>query len=119
MAMLAIVGHCGAARAVSATANAPQPVLSTSLPGAFAVTADQPQLVQGLPICKSSKVSAIAAQPQSAVTALVVMGIVLAALAGKGWLTHLVGPAGRSPPRAPATVLTGQDLLNRFCLARR
>lgn len=93
--------------------------MSTSLTNALAAKSDQPQLGQGLPICKGSKVFAIAALPKSAVTALIVLGVVVAGLIGSGWLAQLVVPAGRGPPRAPAASLTGQDLLTLFCLARR
>nr|VTP04380.1 hypothetical protein BIN_B_05507 [Mycobacterium riyadhense] len=119
VAILAIVGHCGAARTLSAPSNPPRPVLSTSLPAALTFTADQPQLVQGLAICQSSKLFAIAGLPTPAGTALMVIGVGLAVVVGNGWLAQLLVFAGRGPPRAPATALTGQDLLRRICLARR
>ncbi|WP_458259759.1 putative copper homeostasis (lipo)protein LpqS, partial [Mycobacterium tuberculosis] len=34
-------------------------------------------------------------------------------------LTDPVAPAARGPPAAQGSVRTGQDLLTRFCLARR
>ncbi|AYE99459.1 hypothetical protein C0J29_31425 (plasmid) [Mycobacterium paragordonae] len=90
-----------------------------SLPLAVHASADQPQLAQERPICKASKVFAIDAIPAAVMTALVVLGLGLAALAGMGWLTQLVAPAGRSPPHPRVAILSGRDLLTRFCLARR
>lgn len=119
VAGLAIVGHCGLVRTASSPSSPSQPSLSTSLPSALTAKSEQPQLDQGLPICKASKVFAIGALPKSATIALILLGVVLAGLIGKGWLAQLVVPAGRGPPRAPTTSLTGQDLLTRFCLARR
>lgn len=118
VAALAIVGHCVPVRA-AASLSPPQQLPATSLPVAVHASADQPQLAQGRPICKASKVFAIDAIPKASVTALVVLGVGLAALAARGWLIQLVTPAGRSPPRTSVAFLSGQDLLTRFCLARR
>ena len=118
VAGLAIMGHCASVRTLSAASDPLQLSSSTSLPSAVTATASQPRLVQGLPICKATKLLAIAALPKSA-NALTALGVVLTGLAGMGWRTQLLALAGRGPPGAPAIPLTGQDLLTRFCLARR
>lgn len=119
VAALAIVGHCVPARSTASPSSPPQHLSVASLPVAVHAGADQPQLAQERPTCKASKVLAIAAIPEVSVTALVVLGVGLAALAAGGRLTRLVAPAGRSPPHARVSVLSGQELLTRFCLARR
>lgn len=118
VAGLAIVGHCVPARPTTL------PFSSSSLPSvspgpAFSARADQPNLGQVLPLCKASKVLAIDAIPKSMITALALFGLGLAALVAKGWLAQLVAPAGRSPPNARVPRLAGQELLTRFCIARR
>ena len=117
VAILAIAGHCGLLRSV------PQPPpsqsLLTSLGGELTANAAQPHLVDGLPICKSSKALVTAALPKSAPTASIALGAGVAAIIGMALLARLVVPAGRGPPRALVTARTGQDLLTRFCLARR
>ncbi len=119
VAALAIIGHCVPMRAAaSPSPSAPrQPV--ASLPLAVHASADQSQLAQERPICKGSKVFAIDAIPAAVMTALVVLSAGLATLAGMGWQTQLVAPAGRSPPHPPVAVLSGQDLLTRIRVARR
>ena len=44
---------------------------------------------------------------------------VLAAVAAVGCCLDRTQPSRRGPPRGPATPVTCQDLLTRFCLARR
>jgi hypothetical protein len=46
--------------------------------------------------------------------ALIAAVVVLAGSCGRAILA-----AGRGPPRALATVLTGQQILARFCISRR
>lgn len=116
---LAIVGHCVPVRA-AASAFSPQQQLSiASLPVPVHTSADQLQLAQERPICKASKVFAIDAIPKVAMPALVLLVVALAALAARGWLTQLAAPAGRSPPHPCVAILSGRDLLTRYCLARR
>lgn len=119
VATLAIIGHCVPVRAAASPSSPPQQLSVASLPLAVHASADQPQLAQERPICKASKVFAIDAIPAAVMNALVVLGLGLAALAGMGWLTQLVAPAGRSPPHPRVATLSGRDLLTRFCLARR
>lgn len=115
---LAIIGHCRLLRSVSEPPYPSQPLLS-SVSGNLTLNADQPRLVEGLPICKSSKMFATAALPKPAAAALIALGAVTAGVVVKEWLSQLVVAAGRGPPPALAAALTGQDLLTRFCLARR
>lgn len=119
VAALAIVGHCVPVRATASPHSPSQQLSAASLPIAVHGSADQPQLAQELPMCKASKVLAIDAIPGVSLTSLVILGVGMAALAAGGWLTRLVAPAGRSPPFARVSVLSGQDLLTRFCVARR
>lgn len=119
VAALAIVGHCVPAPAAASAFSPQQQPSIASLPVAVHASADQPQLAQERANCKASKVFAIDAIPKVAVPALVLLGVALAALAARGWLTQLVAPAGRSPPHARVAILSGQDLLTRICLARR
>ncbi|ASQ89216.1 hypothetical protein CE197_13075 [Mycobacterium intracellulare subsp. chimaera] len=67
--------------------------------------------------CHHAFTIAVLPAPWSA--ALVGLGVVVALVALRGSLPHRVAPIGRGPPRAAATFITGQDLLTRFCLARR
>lgn len=119
VAGLAIVGHCVPARPSTLPASFSFSLSSASPGQALNARADQPNLGQTLPVCKASKVLAIDAIPKSANTALLLLGLGLAALVVKGWLAQLVTPAGRSPPNAGVRGLTGQELLTRFCIARR
>lgn len=119
VAGLAILGHCVPVRIPSLPSYAEQSQSSTSLPAAFGAGADQSYLAQVLPVCKASKIFALEAIPQSAVTTLLALGIGVVALAVRGRLAQLVVPAGRSPPAGPVAILAGQHLLTRFCLSRR
>lgn len=118
VAALAIAGHCGLSRAVPQHLSPVQSVLS-SRGGELTAHAGQPHLVDGLPNCKASTVLVTPALPKSANTALIALGAGLTAVIGMALLAQLVPPAGRSPPLALVTSLSGQDRLTRFCLARR
>ncbi|KAA1249345.1 hypothetical protein F0Q45_15630 [Mycobacterium simiae] len=118
VAALAAVGHCAPQRALSPPPHALAPVLSSIAEGATSA-AVQPQLVNGLPLCKWSTVFATAASPQSAVGGFVALGVVLAAAAATGSRAQGVAAGGRGPPHGVFSSLTGQDLLTRFCTSRR
>ncbi|WP_460691925.1 putative copper homeostasis (lipo)protein LpqS [Mycobacterium intracellulare] len=62
---------------------------------------------------------ASAVLPNSPSSVLVGLGMALAVAAVAAWLAPRVVLAGRGPPSAPATALTGQDLLTRLGLSRR
>lgn len=83
----------------------------------FAVVAEHPHL-QDWSTPSSPEIFTVAVMPR-VTTALIVLGVIaavvfIARLFGRGAL-----PAVRGPPRAFATVLTGQQTLTRFCIARR
>ncbi|ORW07844.1 hypothetical protein AWC14_23780 [Mycobacterium kyorinense] len=93
-----------------------QPVL-VSASEQLAVHADHAYLGDGSShACPEQFATAVL--PRSA-TALATLGAVVAVVAVMGWAAPLMVSAGRGPPRAPASVVTGHDLLTRFCLARR
>lgn len=115
--VLTAVVHCGPARAESDTPKVPHPLL-TSLGSAFAINVDHPQLVDAHAQCHHHEQFAAAALPRAA-TALVTLGVVVAVLAVEGSSAQPVVLAARGPPFAAGNVFTGQDLLTRFCLARR
>ncbi|MEE3754845.1 MULTISPECIES: hypothetical protein [Mycobacterium] len=86
-------------------------------PGASDIQAQHASLYRGL-VAKCSKV--FGAMPVSGpVTALVELGLAVAVVAVAGSRIKLVVPVGRAPPRAAAIAFNGQDLLTRFCIARR
>ncbi|WP_241777298.1 hypothetical protein [Mycobacterium intracellulare] len=79
--------------------------------------ADHAFLDRGV-LAKCSKVFATA--PLSGpVTTLVALGLIVAVVFIAGSWIKLVAPVGRGPPRAVAPVFSGQELLTRFCIARR
>lgn len=57
--------------------------------------------------------------PNSPAPSVAALAVVVAALAAVGFFGQQARLSGRSPPRGLAAVLTGQDLLTRFCLSRR
>ena len=115
--LLAVVAHCGLLRSASPGAHAPQPLLTT-LRSELTVNADHPYVDNG-PSKGCSKAFADAVLPQSPVTAVAALSVLPAVVTVAGWLATRVVPAGRDPPRGLTAALTGQDLLTRFCLARR
>lgn len=83
----------------------------------FAVSAHHAHMVDGSAHSHHPEQFATAVLPRSATTlaALAVVVTVVAALV----ILDCFVPGGRGPPPALAPVVTGQDLLTRFCLARR
>jgi lipoprotein LpqS len=114
--VLTAVLHCGPARSESDTPHLPHPLL-TSLGSEFAINVDHPHLVDTPAQCHHEQF-ATAALPRAA-TALVALGVVVAVLAVTGSSAQPVVITGRGPPSAAGNFFTGQDLLTRFCLARR
>lgn len=114
--VLAIFAHGEDGWCRPLASDSPRPVLS-SLAAEFSVNADHAHLADGTsPACDESLAAAVL--PQSATT-LVALGLVFAVVAVMGWLAQPAVLSGRGPPRALGAVLTGQDLLTRFCLSRR
>ncbi|AXO23163.1 hypothetical protein BB737_06025 [Mycobacterium avium subsp. hominissuis] len=88
----------------------------SSSSGALAVNGDHAQCDSGL--SHSCLVAtAVADVPRCDDAFLVYAG--LAAVAVVGYCCVWARQAKRGPPRGPATPVAGQDLLTRFCLARR
>jgi len=115
--LLGVVAVCGLLWFVSPGPHSPQPLL-TSLDSELTVGVDQPYVDNGpSKACRTGFADAVL--PQSLATAIAALGVVAAVVAAAGWLAPRAAPAGRDPPWGPAIFLTGQDLLTRFCLARR
>lgn len=113
---LVILGHSALMHSEPHAAHLPHPLV-TSLGSEFAVNIGHPHLVDGWSTA-CHEVFTTPALPRSA-NGLIGLGAVAAVIALIGSLVQLVVPAGRGPPSAPAAILAGQDLLTRFCLARR
>ena len=116
VAVVAVVGYCGPNLSGPRASHIPHALLS-SLGSEFTVNAEHAHLVEGSSTaCHESVTTAVL--PRSG-TASVVRGAVIAVVAITGWLAQPPVVAGRGPPRALRPALTGQDLLTRFCRARR
>jgi hypothetical protein len=116
VAVIAVVGYCGLNLSGPRPSHTPR-ALSSWLSSEFTVNAEHAHLVDGSPAaCHGSVTTAVL--PRSG-TASVARGAVTAVVAVTGWLAQPPVVAGRGPPRALGTALTGQDLLTRFCRARR
>jgi lipoprotein LpqS len=116
VAVVAVVGHCEPNLSGPRASHTPHPLLS-SLGSEFTVHAEHAHLVDGSSTaCHESVTTAVL--PRSA-TASVEDGAVMAVVAIAGWQARPAVLAGRGPPGALGTARTGQDLLRRFCIARR
>jgi hypothetical protein len=117
VAVVAVVGYCGSNLSRPRASHATDALL-TSLDSEFTVNAEHAHLVDGSSkACHESLTTAVL--PRSG-TASIGIGAVMAVVANGGWLARPPVVAGRGPPRAAlGTALTGQDLLTRFCRARR
>jgi hypothetical protein len=117
--LLGVAAHCPRFRSESLAYQRPQLVLG-SLFGQQTLNIDRTHLPNGSSSACPRKAHAIAAAlPPSSSTVLAALGVVVALLSLAGPLTQRVAPTGRGPPRGLPTPLTGQDVLTRFCLARR
>ncbi|WP_318187388.1 putative copper homeostasis (lipo)protein LpqS [Mycobacterium simulans] len=98
-------------------ATHPNHPLVTSVGKEFAVNIDHAHLSDNsTPSCPEQFATGVL--PRSAAQALEAAAIAVA-VGIAGVLTCLVVRAGRGPPPVLASACTGQDLLTRFCLARR
>lgn len=113
--LLALVGHSGVLVPHPYEPHLPHP-LASSIGGEFAVNADHAHLVNDS--TTRCHVVLAAAVLSRAATPLVDLGTVSAA-AVTAAVVSLAVAVGRDPPRVHGLVLTGQELLTRFCLARR
>uniref|UniRef100_UPI000C1F03DB lipoprotein LpqS n=1 Tax=Klebsiella pneumoniae TaxID=573 RepID=UPI000C1F03DB len=95
----------------------PNHPLTTSVGSEFVINTDHGHLVENsMPPCPERLATAVL--PRSA-TPVLLPDVVAAAPGMTAALTDPVAPAARGPPAAQGSVRTGQDLLTRFCLARR
>jgi hypothetical protein len=116
VAVIAVVGYCGSNLSGPRASHTPHPLFS-SLGSEFTVNAEHSHLVDASSTaCHESVTTAVL--PRSG-TASVAHGAVMAVVAITGRQAQPAAQAGRGPPGALGTALTGQDLLTRFCLARR
>ena len=88
--------------------------LVTSVGKEFAVNTGHAHLTDN-PSCPKQFATAVLPRPaaETETAAAVVTATAIAVFA------FLIVPAGRGPPAVLSSILTGRDLLNRFCLARR
>jgi hypothetical protein len=116
VAVVAVVGYCGPNLSGPRASHTPHALLS-SLGSEFTVNAEHAHLVdRSSTACHESLTTAVL--PRSG-TASVARGAIMAVVASTGWLAQPPAVAERGPPRALGSALTGQDLLTRFCRARR
>jgi lipoprotein LpqS len=116
VALVAIVGRCQPNLSEPHSSHTPHPLLS-ALGSEFTVNAEHAHLVDGSSMaCHEAVTTAVL--PRSA-AASVGHGAVMAVVAIAGWQAQPAVLTGRGPPGALGTARTGQDLLRRFCLARR
>ncbi len=115
--MLAFGGHSN----LQSESVAPEAAhASNSLVGGESASViGHPHLVNGDSSGTHPEAFASAVLPNSPSSVLVGLGMALAVAAVAAWLAPRVVLAGRGPPSAPATALTGQDLLTRLGLSRR
>lgn len=114
--LIAVVSHCGSNLSGPRASHTPHAALSS--PGReFTVNPDRAPLLEGSSTSCHESVTA-AVLPRSG-TASVARGAAITVASTTGRLAPPRKVAERGPPRALGTALTGQDLLTRFCLARR
>jgi lipoprotein LpqS len=109
------VAGCWIVRSEPSESN-PAHAFSISLSGEFAVNADHARPDCAMSACP--KAFAMAVLPPS-VTALVALVAAIVVTTIVGSAAHCAAPTRQSPPRGVLIALTGQDVLTRFCLARR
>ncbi|MCV7078955.1 hypothetical protein H7I94_27520 [Mycobacterium szulgai] len=88
--------------------------LVTSVGKEFAVNTNHAHLTDN-PSCPKQFATAALPRPAAETESA---GAVVTATASSVF-AHLIVPAGRGPPAALSSILTGRELLTRFCLARR
>lgn len=116
MLMVLLFGHSAMLRSETHAPHPPHALLS-SLGGEASVNTNHAHLLNGA-FAHSHNEVATAVLPRSSTT-LIQLGAAAAVVAITTMLASLVTPAGRGPPRALASVLVGQDISTRFCVARR
>jgi hypothetical protein len=114
--LVAVVGRCGSNLTGPRASHMPHASLS-SLGSELIVHPEHAHLVDGSSTACHELVTTVVL-PRSG-TASVALGAVMAVVATAGRRAHPREVAERGPPRALGTAHTGQDLLTRFCLARR
>ena len=116
VAVVAVIGYCGANLSGPRVSHTSHVSLS-SLGTEFTVNAGHAHLVDGSSTaCHESVTTAVL--PRSGSTS-VAPGAVMPVVAIAAWLAQPPVVAGRGPPGALGSALTGQVFLTRFCRARR
>jgi hypothetical protein len=114
--LVAVVGHCGSNLTGLRASHTPHASLS-SLGSELTVNPEHAHLVDGSSTACHELVTTVVLPRLG--TASVALGAVMAVAATAGRLAQPREVAERGPPRALSTALAGQDLLTRFCIARR
>lgn len=114
--LLSLLGHNAWLHGETRAPHQPHALLS-SVGGEFSVNADHAHLSNGSFTHRDNDVvAAIVPRPS---TGLVQVGVAAVAVVITAMLAGFVAPAGRGPPSLLTSVLSGQDILTRFCTARR
>jgi len=110
------VAGCWITRSEPSESN-PAQAIFTSLSDEFAVNADHATAdCATSPGCPQASGMAVLAP---STTILVALGTALVVTTIVGSVAHRAAAARRGPPHGALVALTGQDVLTRFCLARR
>lgn len=114
--MFAIAAEAALPRADAAMPHHPH-AFATSHDNAAIVQSDHPHL--GTTSVPAPPEMVTAVLPPRAGTALATVALIAALIAGAALFVHLFVPTVRGPPRALAALLTGQQVVTRFCISRR
>lgn len=95
----------------------PAHTLVSSLGGEFTINANHAHIEN--PSATHHETFMTGVLPNAPVNAVAALSVVAAAVVAVGLFGQHLISGGRGPPRGLAAVLTGQDLLTRFCSSRR
>lgn len=116
LVVVALAAQCWLRQFPRDTAHPDHP-LATSIGNEFVINLDHPHVLDNAtPLCPEQFAPAVL--PRSASPAFSA-DIVAAAVGIAGSFSYPVLPAVRGPPAELNAACTGQDLLTRYCLARR
>jgi hypothetical protein len=116
VALLGLLGHNAWLHSGTSAPHRPHALLS-SVGGEFSVSADHAHLSNGSYTHRHNDfATAVLPRPS---TSLIQVGATVVAVAITAILAGFIAPAGRGPPNALVWALSGQDILTRFCTARR
>lgn len=98
-------------------ASHPAHALVSSLGGEFRISGNHAHIEN--PSAAHHEALMTGVLPSAPVYTAATLCVVVAAVGAVGLFGRHLISGGRGPPRGLAAILTGQDLLTRFCLARR